>query len=199
MRNLRPIISAKHLMVALLLGSASINILLALKIKSEQRKVELIKAENRLQTGRSVPDIIGKSPEGVSTEIDFPDMKRPTILYVFTPTCIWCKRNFNNMMVLRHGVGNRYAFIGISLTQDGVREYVARHAIDYPVVSDISEATKIVYKMGGTPSTIVVSADRKVLQVWTGAYSGPLKREIEQYFKIELPGLSEKNAVISRR
>jgi peroxiredoxin len=186
-------------MVALLLSSASINILLALKVKSEQRKVELVKAENRLQTGRAVPDITGKSPEGVSTEINFPDMKKPTILYVFTPTCIWCKRNFNNMMVLRHGVQNQYAFFGISLTQDGTREYVAQHAIDYPVISDIPEATKVIYRMGGTPATIVVSADRKVLQAWTGAYSGPLKKEIEQYFKIQLPGLIEKDVVASRK
>jgi len=199
MRSLRLLVSAKHLMIALLLGSASINILLALKVKSEQRKVELVKTENRLQIGRAVPDITGESPEGISTEINFPDIKRPTILYVFTPTCIWCKRNFNNMMVLRHGVENQYAFIGISLTQDGIREYVAQHAIDYPVVSRIPEATKVIYRMGGTPSTIVVSADRKVLQVWTGAYSGPLKKEIEQYFKIQLPGLAERDVVSSRR
>lgn len=199
MRNLRLIVSAKHLMVTLLLGSASINVLLALKVKSEQRKVEIVKEENRLQIGRVVPNITGKSPEGVPTEINFPDMKRPTILYVFTPTCIWCKRNFNNMMVLHHGVEKQYAFIGVSLTQDGIREYVAQHAIDYPVVGDIPEATKLIYRMGGTPSTIVISADRKVLKVWIGVYSGALKKEIEQYFKVQLPGLTEKDVVISRR
>lgn len=58
---------------------------------------------------------------------------------------------------------------------------------------DLPVDVKANYKFGGTPQTLVVSADGHVIKNWTGAYSGSLKTEIEGFFQIELPGLTELN------
>lgn len=182
-----------YLMAGALALSAVMNALLILKVKSEQRLILNIKEENRLHVGQEVPNIVGKTIDGKPIEVNFAPSHKPTILYVFTPTCAWCKRNFENMTALRHSVDDRYAFVGISLTDKGLAEYVRDHGIDYPVVTDLSEVTKTVYRLGGTPTTIVISPENKVLKAWTGAYNAPLQAEISSYFNIKLPGLPKQN------
>ncbi|MGE0887721.1 MAG: hypothetical protein AB7P14_29725 [Blastocatellales bacterium] len=44
--------------------------------------------------------------------------------------------------------------------------------------------------LGSTPQTIVISPEGKVLKNWVGAY-GSSKPEIEAYFGVQLPGITE--------
>ena len=182
-----------YLMAGVLAFSAIMNLLLVLKVRSEQKFIVELKQQNRLQVDQAVPNIAGKTIDGKPIEINFAASHKPTILYVFTPTCGWCKRNFENMTTLRHGVENRYVFVGISLTDKDLADYVKAHNIDYPVVTGISEGTRTVYKLGGTPATIVVSPENKVLKTWTGAYNALLQAEISNYFNVKLPGLLAQN------
>ncbi len=93
-------------------------------------------------------------------------------------------------MALRREIGSHYAFVGVSLTSTGLTEYVSQNKLDYPVVADIPDSVKAAYKMGGTPATIIVSPENKVLKVWSGAYQGTSLQEIENYFQVKLPGLT---------
>lgn len=178
-----------YLMAGVMALSAIMNVLLILKVRSEQKFIVELKQQNRLQVGQEVPNIAGKTIDDKPIEVNFAAAHKPTILYVFTPTCGWCQRNFENMTTLRHGVEDRYVFVGISLTDKDVAEYVKAHSIDYPVVTGLSEVTRTAYKLGGTPSTIVISPENKVLKAWTGAYNAPLQTEISNYFNVKLPGL----------
>jgi hypothetical protein len=45
------------------------------------------------------------------------------------------------------------------------------------------------YKLGGTPQTLVVSEDGKVMKNWKGAYMSNIQKEVEDYFHIDLPGI----------
>jgi peroxiredoxin len=180
----------KSAMIALLILSACINIALAHKVKSQQMIISDIKTDNRLRAGAIVSAIEGKNPEGELIKVDFAGKNKPTIVYVFTPGCAWCKRNLNNMKMLRQKTAAEYEFIGVSLAANGVAEYVKQHSIDYPVITDISPALRSEYKMGGTPTTLLISNDSRVLKVWTGAYDGALLSEIDRYFNLKLPGLS---------
>ena len=190
MKNLRPGTLQNTGLIILLVISGSMNAVLAHQIKAQRQIVERIRAEGRLQAGTLVPAITGKTPQGEQTTIDFAAPGHPTVLYVFSPTCGWCKRNLENMMTLRREIGSHYAFVGVSLTSTGLTEYVSQNKLDYPVVADIPDSVKAAYKMGGTPSTIVVSPDNKVLKVWSGAYQGTSLQEIENYFQVKLPGLT---------
>jgi hypothetical protein len=182
-----------YVMFGLIVFSAAINVLLILKVRSEQRVISSLKTQNRLHDGQNVPNIIGKNPQGEIAEVNFSTSSKPTILYVFSPACGWCKRNFENMTVLRRSVRDKYEFIGISLTDKGLSDYIKMNKVDYPVITELPETTKTIYRLGGTPATIVVSPTNKVLKAWTGAYNGPLEAEISNYFNVKLPGLLARN------
>src|SRR5712692_7588251 len=85
--------------------------------------------------------------------------------------------------------GGRYRFIGVSLSQETLAEYVAKNDLKLPVYSGLSPETLKTYKLGSTPQTIVISPEGRVLQNWAGAYVGEQKAQVEAFFHVSLPGL----------
>ena len=97
----------------------------------------------------------------------------------------------DNFKTLLEKEGGHYRFIGLSLSEETLAEYVAKNELTIPVYCGLSQETIKTYKLGGTPQTIVVSQDGRVLQDWAGAYVGRQKDEIEAYFHVKLAGLRE--------
>jgi hypothetical protein len=64
-----------------------------------------------------------------------------------------------------------------------------RRGLDFPVYYEPSLATYKSYKLGGTPHTIVISPDGKVMNDWAGAYNAELRPEVEGFFGVSLPGI----------
>src|SRR5712692_7532311 len=87
--------------------------------------------------------------------------------------------------------GGRYRFIGLSLSEAALAEYVAKNDLKLPVYSGLSPETLKTYKLGSTPQTIVISPQGKVLEDWAGAYVGDRKSQVEAFFHVTLPGLRE--------
>jgi hypothetical protein len=93
--------------------------------------------------------------------------------------------------MIRSLVG-KYRFVGISLTSDGLKAYLEKSPLSFPIYSDLPGRIFSAYTFGGTPQTIVVSGEGKVLKNWKGAYTDALKQEVEAYFGVELPGVRER-------
>ena len=176
------------IVVSLLLASLFLNIFLARKISRLNAAIEAMKSEERLQVGTRVPPLEGHSVEGTPQRLDYGDVKVPTVLYVFTPQCVWCARNIHNFRALIASSGPRYRIVGISLSKDNLKQYLERENLALTVFTDLPESARINYRFGGTPTTIVVSPEGKVLRVWMGAYSDPNRDEIERYLGVQLPG-----------
>ena len=83
----------------------------------------------------------------------------------------------------------QYRFIGLSLSDEALQEYVAKNDLKLPVYSGLSPETLKTYKLGSTPQTIVISPEGKVLQNWAGAYVGDQKTQVEAFFRVSLPGI----------
>jgi hypothetical protein len=81
--------------------------------------------------------------------------------------------------------------IGLSLSEEALADYVAKNELKLSVYSGLSTETKEAYKLSGTPQTIVVSPEGRVLQNWMGAYVGNQKSEVEAFFHVSLPDLRE--------
>lgn len=64
----------------------------------------------------------------------------------------------------------------------------------FPVYNDLSPHSTSSYKLGGTPQTLVISSEGRILKSWFGAYSGPVAQEVEEYFSIRLPGIIQDQA-----
>jgi hypothetical protein len=128
--------------------------------------------------------------DGKPLTISYDGTNKPTVFYVISPSCIWCKRNQANIAKLTDTKANDFRFIGLSLAESGLKEYVDEYHLKVPVYTGLTPETVRSLGLGGTPQTIVVSPQGQVLKVWSGAYTEHLRPEVEAYFGIQLPGLT---------
>jgi len=176
-----------------LLCSVLLNIALGRKVRDLNYGIIYLKSELRsagsLSLGNKVPPIQAKDIEGRPATLTHQENCGPAILYIFTPSCNWCSRNLSNIKALFAGTKANYRFVGISLSSDGLREYAVQHGLDFPIYTDLTGESALLYK-GGTPRTLVLSPGGTILKSWFGAYTGDLQREVEEYFETPLPGVS---------
>jgi hypothetical protein len=175
---------------SVLVVSVALNVLLARKVRQFNGEQSAARAERLVKVGTPVPPITAKKLGGGNETISYSESHHATVLYVFTPQCVWCQRNLDNLKTLIKEKRGEYRFIAISLAEDGVQKYVAEIGLDIPVYTGISAEARKAYKMGSTPETITVSSEGKVMQAWAGAYVGEPKLEVESYFHVTLPGIT---------
>jgi hypothetical protein len=147
-----------------------------------------------LTVGESLaPTFALETPDGPSAVLQWAADSRPTLLYVFQPACVWCSRNRDNLQtVLEHA--SNYRVIGLSLTQRGLKDYVARNGYKFPVYVPPNQKSIAQLKLHATPETLIVSPSGRVEKVWIGAYGGKMKNDIESTFGITLAGLERQQA-----
>lgn len=171
--------------------SVLLNLLLAWKVKSLESSLLYLKSEGVLSVGTLVPPIEAKDIDNRPATIAYLGDGPPMVLYIFTPECKWCARNMENIKSLTKQVGSNHRFIGLSLSPDKLRDYVADNNLGFPVYSGLSPAFSTTYKVGGTPETLVISPEGRVLKKWTGAYTKDIQKDVEDYFKVRLPGIRQ--------
>lgn len=174
-----------------LIISILLNLLLAWKVKSLENSLLYLKSEAGLSVGTLVPSIEARDIDNRPATIAYPGEGPPMVLYIFTPECKWCARNMENIKALTDQAGGNHRFIGLSLSSDKLREYVAGNKLGFPVYSELSPAFRTAYKVSGTPETLVISPEGRVLKKWVGAYTKDIQKEVEQYFKVRLPGIRQ--------
>jgi peroxiredoxin len=186
--------SHTSILLLLLLCSVGLNVLLAqrtklLNIELERRHSQL---ENKsLKTGSLAPPLSALDSEGRPVSISFSQTGLPTVLYVFTPDCRWCARNNANLTFLVNNLGTKFRFIGISLKKDQLADYLIKNNVTFPVYNEVPDSVRLTYGLGATPQTIVVSTDGRVLRNWIGAYKGDMQSDVEGFFQLQLPGLTD--------
>lgn len=181
----------RHLLVFCLLAlSAITNLLLVGKVRELRSTITALKSEHSSTPGTRLPPLTAQDMSGQSVTIRFDEIQVPTLLYVFSPSCGWCRKNEDNISSLASQAGDSIRIIGLTLSTDGLTEYVADRFPPVKVIRPDSQ-TMTAYKLSGTPETILVSSDGIVLRVWKGAYSDSTKRELEAYFHVKLPGLRQ--------
>lgn len=194
MRNEPPIYLASHhpsrlIPLILLTLSIILNIALSSKVRRLQAVIASLKNESRLKVNTTVPPIIAEDIDGHAVLINYSDYSYPTILYIFSPSCPWCRRNVRNIESLASQVYKQYHVVGLSLSKNDLKSYAREFQFTFPLYCEPSGETKLAFKIGGTPQTVVISAQSVVLANWVGAYDGSLRKEIEDYFGVVLPGL----------
>ena len=173
----------------LLIASSIFNVLLSLKTRQLRDVISTLKAESALMAGTQVPAIVGEGLAGRPTTIRFSDSDKPTLIYVFTPTCGWCRRNEANLKSLLAQRSDRFRSIAVSLA--AVKPDDAMCSIPgLPVYKNLDRSSSSAYRFAGTPETILVSSQGTVLKVWRGAYMGEIQRDIESFFEVKLPGIT---------
>jgi len=178
-------------MATLLVCSLGINLLLARRVVSLKLLVGTMKSEAQLAAGDKVAGITARDAQGNIAVLDYRSTSVPTVLFVISPTCGWCTKNIMNMRALTEQAGDRYRFVGLSLSSDKLGEYVAKNKLPFTVYADLPYAPLRDYKLGGTPQTIVVSPNGEIIKVWSGAFAGNLQKDVEAFFDVNLPGVMD--------
>jgi peroxiredoxin len=166
--------------------SVGLNVLLARKVVSLRVQNGRIEDSGRLRVGSSVPALTGYSVDGKPLGVGFGDLHIPTVIYVFSPQCGWCAKNLENFRALIAQAGAGYRIVGLATTRQDLDDYLHRERLTVPVFASVDSAVVGAYHLGATPTTIVVSPEAKVLRVWTGAYQGVLRHEIESFLGVHL-------------
>lgn len=137
-----------------------------------------------------LPPLEAERLGGAREKIDFSADPRPTLLYVFTPSCRWCSRNLDNLKTVLTAARDTHRVIAVSLDPSSA-EYGREVGLELPIYINPSPETVESYGFGPTPQTLVISREGRVVKSWVGAYAGSAKPEVEEYFRTRLPGLSK--------
>jgi peroxiredoxin len=175
----------KSVLLILFAASIALNFFLIARVHTLTQKAS---SHPLLTVGAEMPSIEAQTVTGVPGTIDYAATSVPTVLYVFTPQCGWCKRNLPDLHALADQAGNKYRLIGLSLTDRDLKQYIDSQHLDFPVYTHLNSATMSKYQLGGTPATIVISPQGKILNSWVGVYGDDVKGKIESSLQISLPG-----------
>jgi peroxiredoxin len=176
-------------LLLILAASLSLNVYLGWKLRQASNTPAPITIK-KLPPGTKVDPITVVGVDGRQETISYGGNDKPTVLYVLSPSCVWCERNKANIEKLVELKGNSFRFVGLSLVDDGVKEYAETHHLSFPIYSKLSAETIRTLGLGGTPQTIVVSPDGRIVKNWSGAYTESSRGEVEEYFQVHLPGLT---------
>lgn len=194
--KLGALLSFNTVLTLFLVCSVAINVMLARRVATLKKAADDAAQGSNLKPGTPVSPMEVKSLDGSPASISYAG-SLTTVFYVFSVSCHWCEQNLDNIKALSASASGRYRFVGISLDRDdssAIRDYASKNGLTFPVYYEPSLATRKSYKLGGTPHTIVVSPDGKVVNDWAGAYNAELKPEVENFFGVSLPGMKPVSA-----
>jgi peroxiredoxin len=163
--------------------SVALNVVQAKRIIELQREVENGGRSSGLAPGVRVPDLRARDSQGREITLRFDSTSsKPTVLYAFSPACVWCRRNAGDFNSLVAQASGRYTFIGLALNRQGLQEFVAEHGLKVPVYEALDAPG-----FSSTPQTVVVSPNGAVVATWSGAFLGATKTQVERFFGVRLP------------
>lgn len=182
-------------LLILLVASLSLNVYLGVKVKEFEGQPLNAPSSSQLPIGIPIPPLSLTNMQGEKETVTFAGSEKPTVIYVFKPLCSWCDRNLANIKALALSQAQSHRFIGISLSNELLREYVEVHKLNFPVYTDLPPKLARTLGLGSTPHTLIVSTDGKLTSNWIGAYGGPLEKQVQDYFNVVLPGVAAEGRI----
>lgn len=119
-------------------------------------------------TGVQLPDLRGKGVDGQDLNISYKDANQETLLFVFSPTCPHCRRNWPVWLDLaKEAKGKRVAFVNVGGPL--LPEFSQSYGFDSAtLMAETNPATIPKYSLFEFPLTILVSPDGHSQKVWVG-------------------------------
>lgn len=167
-----------------------LNVTQALRIRYLETQARLGDSVNLSNIGSAMSSFRAKDLSGRPATVNLKGSGRPTLLYVFSPSCIWCLRNETAFESLFRQARSNYTVIGLSLDNENLARFASSHGMAMPIYSDLDPGFVQRYRLGATPETLVVSPGGHIVQDWLGAYLGNTADAMRQFFRIRLPELS---------
>lgn len=174
-------------LMVLLLASLALNIFLGVKTQRLGYRLEEQKSFGKIPVGAAVAPLHVFNVTDQQETINFGDSGKPTVVYVFSPSCVWCERNTESLKTLVGLKSDSFRFLAVSLMDTSLAKYSERHRLGIPVYKNLSLDNIRDLRLKSTPQTLVISPEGRVLQNWIGAYLGETRKEVETFFSVHLP------------
>ena len=160
---------------ALIVFPLVLGVLLALSnwrlIRENQRLSNTAKYYASLRhtpTGVALPDLRGKDLDGRDLTISYKDRTQDTLLLVFSPTCLHCKRVWPVWLSLVQEMGAQHVvFVNVGgPIPPGFSQFYSFDSA--AVMAQTSPESVLKYSLFEFPITILMSPDGRSKKVWTG-------------------------------
>jgi hypothetical protein len=178
-----------RLVALLLVLVAVLSSNLVLAKQNRDLKHQLVrKGQQYLGVGDTVPALRGLGLDGRITTVSYGQDDRPTLLFVFSPACGWCKIHLPNWQAMVAQSSGRYRIVALSILPEKTAEFVAEHGLSEAIVLVEPEPRDILaYKFHLTPQTILVDSTGTVRKNWLGAFGSGERQDIEHTLGVRLP------------
>jgi peroxiredoxin len=188
--SVEPTISKRGTILVLLLTLTLLILNVSLIIQNRRLR-SLAALENRsivLKEGSIVPALSGLDLDGQKISLNYQDDPRKAVMLVFSPRCGYCTENMPNWQSIAQNLDRkRYRILAVSITADGVKEYVTQHSLpDVPIIADVEPRSRVSYEMNVTPQTILIDSQGRVEKIWTGVIQPDERTEVEHSLGIKL-------------
>lgn len=188
-------VNLTNVLTGLFVGS--LVLILAMVIRLE--RIEAALSPPTLATvGTTVLPVNAREVDGEPIIVPIGHTRKPVVLYIFSPTCGWCARNLKNIHALSSERGGQFAFVGISLSSTGLKSYANAANLPFPLYAISTSRDVHPLVLNSTPETIVIAPNGRVVKSWMGAYVGTTQAEVQNYFDIHLPGLTNQSTADPR-
>ncbi len=144
---------------------------------------------HEISLGRTVSPLIAENRLGEKISIEYAE--KPTVLYVFSPDCVWCHRNLRNIAAVHEKQQNNFRFIGLSVLRSNSPSSTDSGEPPFDTYFNPSDLSRLEYGFRSTPATYIISPEGKITNLWLGAYNEKVVKDIEEFFDLELPGLAD--------
>lgn len=191
-RLLRHVSLANAIRLVLIL-SIALNLALARRIRLLEGAINVTKSRNQLAVGRQMRPVDVLREDGALDRINYNDAAVPTLLYIMSPTCVFCQYNLPNLKALLDQAKGKYRVVILSVVRDGLEEYRETYGIEAPI-STIAPQSQFDLQISGTPGTIFISRGGALIALWRGAFNSDQKDEIERLLAVDLPGIDASGA-----
>lgn len=168
-----------------ILSSCIIVLLLGLNFalirQNRELKVRLAQPAPAMQvsTGALLPALEGFGAQGEKLLFDYGRDARPTVIFVFSPTCSFCEENWPRWrQVTEHLDQTLVRAVAVDVSSSATPEFASAHGLaGMPLLVRVEPKSLISYRFRLTPQTIVINAQGRVEKVWSGVLTADQVRE----------------------
>jgi hypothetical protein len=162
--------------------------LMLVKENRDLKRQAIGKGRQYLGAGDLVPTLRGLGLDGRIKAVPYGQESKPTLMFVFSPACGWCKINLPNWQAILDQTSGRYRFVAVSISREQTAEYVDRHGLSKAsVIVEPEPRDLLAYKLQLTPQTILVDSSGIVKKNWLGAFGSEERQDIENTLGVRLP------------
>ncbi len=176
------------LLMVLILTLLVLNVSLIIQNRNLRSLATVTKRSMVLKEGTIVPALSGLDLNGNKISLNYQDDPRKAIMLVFSPRCAYCTENMPNWQAIAQSIDpKRYRIMAVSVTRDGVKEYVGKNGFpDVPIIADVDPKSRVTYEMNVTPQTILIDQQGRVEKIWVGLIQPDERTEVKQFLGLKL-------------